>query len=66
MVTSDESKALRLRKSALEAELERINELLGSIPAVSQLSARDKFYRDAENDFKNTDSNGNYLTQEDC
>ncbi len=30
-------------------------------------SPREKFYRDAENDFRNTDSNGNYVTPpEDC
>lgn len=27
---------------------------------------RDNFYRDAENDFRNTDSNGNYVNPEDC
>ncbi len=31
------------------------------------MSPREKFYRDAENDFRNTDSNGNYVTPpEDC
>jgi hypothetical protein len=29
-------------------------------------TVRKDFYRDAENDFRNADSNGNYITPEDC
>lgn len=69
---SDEFKALRLRRTQLQAELARINVLIDSeVPPKPKLSGypanREQFYKDAENDFRNTDSNGNYITPpEDC
>ena len=54
---SDEEKALRLRRTQLQAELARINMLLDETPKVD---TREQFYRDAENDFRNSGSNGNY------
>ena len=64
-MTSDELKGLRLRKTMLEAELSRINKQLETEDAfegktVRPLSTREQFYRDAENDFRNTGANGNY------
>ena len=53
----DEEKALRLRRTQLQAELARINMLLDETPKVD---TREQFYRDAENDFRNSGSNGNY------
>lgn len=72
---SDEEKALRLRRAQLQAELARIEVLLSQYPPTTRPNpigddfrkARQDFYRDAENDFRNTDSNGNYVTPpEDC
>lgn len=72
---SDEEKALRLRRAQLQAELARIEVLLSQYPPNTRPNpigddfrkARQDFYRDAENDFRNTDSNGNYVTPpEDC
>ncbi len=90
----DELKALRLRRSQLQAELARIEVLIGSIEvgeeypdtrpideeepahpvppkpkphrdvANRRASNREKFYRDAENDFRNCDSNGNYCAHD--
>lgn len=75
----DEEKALRLRKAQLEAELNRIQQLLQDkalvveaerttwVPRTARGTNREQFYRDAENDFRNTDSNGNYITPpEEC
>jgi len=72
-MTSDELKGLRLRRNVLIAELTRIEELLitegafegktyKNIQPLNQrkLSTREQFYRDAENDFRNAGSNGNY------
>ena len=82
----DEEKALRLRKTQLEAELIRINQLLHDqavvdfeaerarqkplgypankyskwAPKSARGTDREQFYKDAENDFRNVDSNGNY------
>lgn len=72
----DEEKGLRLRKSKLEAELNRINQLLHDqavvdfeadratmqnwVPKSAKGTEREQFYKDAENDFRNVDSNGNY------
>ena len=72
----DEEKGLRLRKSQLEAELNRINQLLHDqavvdfeaqratmqnwVPKSAKGTERERFYKDAENDFRNVDSNGNY------
>lgn len=98
----DEEKGLRLRKSQLEAELNRINQLLHDqavvdfeaeraerdlpimpkphrevanrrnplgypankyskwAPKSAKGTDREQFYKDAENDFRNSDSNGNY------
>ena len=53
----DEEKALRLRRTQLQAELARINVLLDDAPKVD---TREQFYRDAENDFRNAGPNGNY------
>ena len=69
-MTNDEFKGLRLRRSQLQAELARINVLLDDVTTPKPRgypSNREAFYRDAENDFRNTDSNGNYVTPpEDC
>lgn len=79
----DEEKALRLRRTQLQAELARINVLLEPnrpdpfgypadkyskwAPKSARGTNREQFYRDAENDFRNTDSNGNYITPpEEC
>lgn len=76
----DEEKALRLRKAQLEAELNRIQQLLHDealvdfeaeratwVPRTARGTDREQFYKDAENDFRNTDSNGNYVTPpEEC
>jgi len=36
-------------------------------PRTARGTSREQFYKDAENDFRNTDSNGNYVTPpEDC
>jgi hypothetical protein len=72
----DEEKGLRLRKTKLEAELNRINQLLHDqavvdfeaeratlqnwVPKSAKGTDRAQFYKDAENDFRNADSNGNY------
>lgn len=53
----DEEKALRLRRTQLQAELARINMLLGDAP---KADTREQFYRDSENDFRNSGPNGNY------
>jgi hypothetical protein len=77
-MNTDEYKALRLRQTRLRAELARIDVLLEDTmkqayngrptPIKDDWStARSDFYRDAENDFRNTDSNGNYVTPpEEC
>jgi hypothetical protein len=82
-MTSDEYKALRLRRAQLRAELARVEVLLGTEPPTTRVNdlpepirqppigddwakIRKDFYRDAENDFRNTDSNGNYVNPEDC
>ena len=78
---SDEEKALRLRRTKLQAELARINGLLeDAIPPMPRqhseianrrggypLNEEDfrKNYNAVDNDFRNTDSNGNYVTPED-
>jgi hypothetical protein len=63
----DEEKALRLRRTRLMAELSRINILLDDWDANgTKGTVRDEFYKDAENDFRNSDSNGNYITPEGC
>ena len=51
----DEEKALRLRKLQLEAELDRINQLLHHA-AVEDF----EITRGRDDDFRNADSNGNY------
>lgn len=57
----DEWKGLRLRRTQLRAELARIEALLGNEEPPSRITdSREDFYRDAENDFRNADSNGNY------
>ena len=57
----DEWKGLRLRRTQLRAELARIEALLGNEDPPSRIiDSREDFYRDAENDFRNADSNGNY------
>ena len=61
----DEAKALRLRRTQLQAELARINALLDDEkPAKPKLNGypanREQFYKDAENDFRNAGPNGNY------
>lgn len=57
----DEWKGLRLRRTQLRAELARIEALLGNEEPPSRIiDSREDFYRDAENDFRNADSNGNY------
>lgn len=78
---SDEEKALRLRRSQLQAELARIEVVLATARPVTRINdlpeplrkdpiaddwakVRKDFYRDAENDFKNCDSNGNYCTHD--
>jgi hypothetical protein len=61
---SEEIKGLRLRRTLVMAELDRINTLLDDWDELGSKSLRDQFYVDAENDFRNTDSNGNYLTPE--
>lgn len=78
MINTDELKALRLRRTQLTAELARIDSILDEAMGEAytgrplnyndqptKLSTREQFYRDAENDFRNTDSNGNYVTPED-
>ncbi len=72
-MNTDEFKALRLRRSQLYAEIARIDVLLDTeyegegAARTPKLSTREAFYRDAENDFRNVDSNGNYVTPpEDC
>ncbi len=71
----DEEKALRLRRSQLVAEIAAIDARLPSsepgfvknwAPKSAKGTEREQFYKDAENDFRNTDSNGNYVTPEDC
>ena len=64
-MTSDELKGLRLRRAMLVAELERIDNVLNTEDAfegkkVKPLSVREQFYKDAENDFRNSGANGNY------
>lgn len=68
---SDEAKALRLRRTQLQAELARINVLLETFdvplmpkPHREVANKRQQFYRDAENDFRNCDSNGNYCAHD--
>ena len=61
----DEAKALRLRRTQLQAELARINALLDDEkPPKPKLKGypanREQFYKDAENDFRNAGPNGNY------
>lgn len=71
---TDEEKALRLRRAELQAELARIEVLLSQYPPLTRPNpigddfrkARQDFYRDAENDFRNCDTNGNYVNPEDC
>lgn len=77
-MNSDEVKGLRLQRTRVIAELARINNLLndwdlnnpqgtkGWVPKTAQGTDREKFYRDAENDFHNTDSNGNFVSPDDC
>ena len=62
----EEIKGLRLRRTQVMAELARIDILLDDWDELGSKSTRDQFYADAENDFRNTDSNGNYITPEDC
>ena len=62
---SDEAKALRLRRTQLQAELARIDALLDDDkpdrPTLKGYPAsREQFYKDAENDFRNAGPNGNY------
>lgn len=74
-MTSDELKGLRLRRVMLEAELARINAQIDmfepTMPKPHREVAnrrkpsgypanREQFYKDAENDFRNTGRNGNY------
>ena len=59
-MTSDELKGLRLRRTQLTAELHRIELILNPPERRSKPMLREQFYRDAENDFKDCDSNGNY------
>ena len=73
---TDEVKALRLRRTQLQAEIARIDALLdGATPMPKRHSEtanrrggdpanREQFYRDAENDFRNCDSNGNYCAHD--
>lgn len=61
----DELKALRLRRSQLQAELGRIEALLNPGSTIRPNPAnRAQFYKDAENDFRNCDSNGNYCAHD--
>ena len=80
-MTSDELKALRLRRVMIVSELSRIDTLLSmdeyglapaemiTLLAASKItvepkpSAREEFYREAENDFRDSDSNGNYMAR---
>jgi hypothetical protein len=78
-MNSDEVKGLRIQRSKLMAELERVNTLLNQwdlaeptwTPKSAQGTPREDFYRQAERDsirsgsYRNTDSNGNYVTPED-
>lgn len=89
----DEYKALRLRRSQLQAEIASINARLDAydfggplddppprqdpikddwVPRSAKGTVREEFYKQAERDsvrsgsYRNTDSNGNYVTPEDC
>jgi len=66
---TDEVKALRIRRTQLQAELARINALLDDSPPMPKphrdaANVRAQFYRDVENDFRNCDSNGNYCAHD--
>ena len=61
----DELKALRVRRSHLQAELGRIEALINPGPTIrTNPDRREQFYKDAENDFRNCDSNGNYCAHD--
>ena len=82
----DEYKALRLRRTQLQAEIASINVRLDSydygtkldddeetwMPLGAKGTPREEFYKQAERDsvnsgaYRNTDTNGNYITPEDC
>ena len=82
----DEYKALRLRRTQLQAEIASINARLDAydyggalkddeetwMPRGAKGTPREEFYKQAERDsvntgtYRNTDSNGNYITPEDC
>ena len=47
-------------------EKSHVRPTAGWVPTSARGTARENFYRDAENDFKDTDSNGNYVSPEDC
>jgi len=77
-MNSDEVKGLRIQRSKLMAELDRVNNLLNQwdldestwTPRSAKGTPREEFYRQAERDqirsgeYRNTDSNGNYVTPE--
>ncbi len=67
-MNTDEFKALRLRRSQLYTEIARIDALLDTdYDAESDIRMPRASVRDVENDFRNVDSNGNYVTPpEDC
>ncbi len=85
-MNTDEYKALRLRRSKLQAEIASINARLDAydygtelkdseetwMPLGAKGTPREEFYKQAERDsirsgsYRNTDSNGNYVTPEDC
>ena len=85
----DEYKALRLRRTLLQAEIRNINQKLDAydfggpidtvdaeeetwMPLGAKGTPREEFYKQAERDsinsgaYRNTDTNGNYITPEDC
>jgi hypothetical protein len=60
----DEEKALRLRRTKLLAEVAAIDERLPR-PPLSGYPANEAQFRARDNAYRNTDSNGNYVTPED-
>lgn len=72
----DEYKALRLRRTQLQAEIASINARLDSYDYGTKLDDDEETWmplgKQAERDsirsgsYRNTDSNGNYVTPKDC
>ena len=68
MISTDELKALRLRRTQLIAELARIDSILDEAMGEAY-TGRPTYYNDqparGSDEYLNTDSNGNYVTPED-